>query len=183
MLKQYLKQIVNSFINTALFFAIISKRSLYMRFLLFLTVVLSLLEAKGGLEVTSKDFVYKEGSGKAEFIGEVLAKNGETVLNSDKLVVILDKDNEAKKYIATGHVSFNIKNSKKKRDIKGTCQKVTHIPKEDKYILVGNVVLHDMIRKRDVYGDEVVIDNKLGTSRAKSHTKKPVKFIFNTGGK
>ena len=154
-----------------------------MRFLLFLTVVLSLLEAKGGLEVTSKDFVYKEGSGKAEFIGEVLAKNGETVLNSDKLVVILDKDNEAKKYIATGHVSFNIKNSKKKRDIKGTCQKVTHIPKEDKYILVGNVVLHDMIRKRDVYGDEVVIDNKLGTSRAKSHTKKPVKFIFNTGGK
>ena len=154
-----------------------------MRFLFFILLIVSLLDAKDGLEVTSKDFIYKEGSGTAEFIGEVVAKNGETVLHSDKLTVILDKDNEAKKYIATGNVSFNIKDSKKRRDIQGTCNKVTHIPKEDKYILVGNVVLHDMIRKRDVYGDEIVIDNKKGISSAKSNTKKPVKFIFSTGKK
>ncbi len=154
-----------------------------MRFLFMLMLTFFLLKDEGGLEVTSKDFIYKEGSGKADFIGDVFAKNGETVLNSDKLTVILDAQNEAKKYIATGNVSFNIKNSKKRRDISGTCEKVTHLPKKDIYILVGNVVLHDNIKNRDVFGDEVVIDNKKGTSKAKSNTKKPVKFIFKTNTK
>ncbi len=150
-----------------------------MRFLLSV-LLLSSLAIAGGLEVTSKDFFYKEGDSKAEFSGDVVAKEGDSVINSDKLIVFLDKQNEAKKYKAIGNVTFTIKNSKKKRDISGSCTTLTFLPNEDKYILVGKVVLHDNIKNRDVFGDEVVIDNKKGTSIAKSNTKKPVKFIFNT---
>ncbi len=154
-----------------------------MRLLLIVAVTLAFLNAKNGLEVTSKDFIYKEGDGKAVFIGNVIAKNGDSVLNSDKLTVILDEKNEAKKYIAVGNVSFTIKNLKKRRDISGTSNKVTHIPKENKFILVGNVVLHDNLRNRDVYGDQVTIDDKKGISTAKSNSKKPIKFIFKSSTK
>ncbi len=143
-------------------------------------LILSSLVVAGGLEVTSKDFFYKEGDSKAEFSGDVVAKEGESVINSDRLIVFLDKDNEAKKYKAIGHVTFVIKNRKKNRDVSGSCATLTYLPNEDKYILIGNVVLHDNIKKRDVYGDEVIVDNKKGTSIAKSNSKRPVKFIFNT---
>lgn len=133
-----------------------------------------------GLQVTSKDFYYKDGDNKAEFSGNVIAKEGESVLNSDKLIVLLDDKNEAKKYKAIGNVSFNIKNSKKRRDINGTCDTATYIPAKDKYILVGNVVLHDNLKDRDVFGDEIIIDQKGSFTSAKSKGKKPVKFIFNT---
>ncbi len=153
-----------------------------MRFLLSV-LLLSSLALAGGLEVTSKDFFYKEGDSKAEFSGNVVAKEGDSVINSDKLIVFLDKQNEAKKYKAIGNVTFTIKNSKKNRDISGSCTTLTFLPNEDRYILVGKVVLHDNVKNRDVFGDEVIIDNKKGTSVAKSNTKKPVKFIFNTSKK
>ncbi len=153
-----------------------------MRFLLSV-LLLSSLAIAGGLEVTSKDFFYKEGDSKAEFSGNVVAKEGDSVINSDKLIVFLDKQNEAKKYKAIGNVTFTIKNTKKNRDISGSCTTLTFLPNEDRYILVGKVVLHDNVKNRDVFGDEVIIDNKKGTSVAKSNTKKPVKFIFNTSKK
>ena len=151
---------------------------------LFISIlVLTSLVMGGGLEVTSKDFFYKEGDSKAEFSGDVVAREGDSVINSDKLIVFLDKQNEAKKYKAIGNVTFTIKNDKKTRDISGSCNVLTFLPNEDKYILVGKVILHDNIKNRDVFGDEVIIDNKKGTSVAKSNSKKPVKFIFNTGKK
>jgi lipopolysaccharide export system protein LptA len=151
-----------------------------MRFLIYLLIATTAIVSAGGLEVTSKDFFYKEGDSKAEFSGNVVAKEGDSVINSEKLIVFLDKKNEAKKYKAVGNVTFTLKNPKKKRDIKGSCGTLTFIPQEDKFILIGNVVLHDNLNDRDVFGDEVVIDNKKGTSKAKSNTKKPVKFIFET---
>ena len=144
---------------------------------------LSSLALAGGLQVTSKDFFYKEGDSKAIFSGDVVATQDDNIINSDKLIVFLDKDNEAKKYKAIGHVTFTVKNSQKRRDISGSCNTLTYLPNEDKYILVGKVVMHDNLKNRDVFGDEVVLDNKKGTSVAKSNSKKPVKFIFNTSKK
>jgi len=151
--------------------------------LLISILVLSSLAIAGGLEVTSKDFFYKEGDSKAEFSGNVVAKEGDSVINSNKLIVFLDKNNEAKKYKAIGNVRFTIKNRKKGRDISGSSHSLTYLPNEDKFILIGNVALHDNAKNRDVYGDQVIVDNKKGTSVAKSNSKKPVKFIFNTSKK
>jgi len=133
------------------------------------------------LEITSKDFFYKDGDSKATFSGNVIAKEQKNLITSDKLLVYLDNQSEANKYEAIGNVYFEIVNTKK--DINGTCNTLTYLPKEDKYILVGKVVINDRKTNRKVFGDEVIVDNKKGTSYANSKSKKPVKFIFKVKSK
>ena len=133
------------------------------------------------LEITSNNFYYKDGEQKAKFSGNVVAKEGLNIIKAAKIVVFLDKNSAAKKYVASGGVDFEIKNQK--QDIKGNSKTLIYLPIEDKYILKGNVVLNDILNKRKVYGDEITIDNKKGESYAKSQTKKPVKFIFKVKSK
>ncbi len=130
----------------------------------------------GNLEITSDDFFYKDGDSKATFSGNVVAKESKNLINSNKLLVFLDSNSEANKYKAIGNVYFEIVNPKK--DINGTCDTLTYLPKEDKYILNGKVKIEDRRNKRKVFGDEIIVDNKKGTSYANSKGKKPVKFIF-----
>ena len=145
----------------------------YLKFVLFATIIAN----ASNLEITSDDFFYKDGDNKAIFSGHVVAKEQENLIKSRKLIVYLDKDSEAEKYDAIGNVYFEIVNPKK--DINGTCNKLTYLPNEDKYILVGKVIIEDRRNKRKVFGDEVIVDNKQGASYANSKSsKKPVKFIF-----
>ena len=148
-----------------------------------LLIILSILTFANAtnLEITSNDFFYKDGDSKAKFSGNVVAKEGESLIKASTLIVYLDKNSEAKKYKASGNVEFEIKNAKK--DIKGKCNVLTYLPIEDRYILQGNVVLNDILNKREVYGDEIILDNKKGESYAKSSSKKPVKFIFKVKSK
>ncbi len=141
-----------------------------------LVLISTIFVSASNLEITSDDFFYKDGDSKATFSGHVVAKEKKNLINSNKLIVFLDKDSEAKKYKAIGDVYFEIVNPKK--DINGTCDTLTYLPKEDKYILVGKVIIEDRKNKRKVFGDEVIVDNKKGTSYANSKSKKPVKFIF-----
>jgi len=146
--------------------------------LLFLSI---LYLCADNLEITSNDFYFKDASKIARFSGNVVAKNGKNSIKADKILVYLDENSEANKYVAIGNVKFEIKDDKK--DIVGSCKKLTYLPEESKYILEQNVKMHDILNKRDVYGDEIVIDNKNKTSYAKSKGKKPVKFIFKVKSK
>ena len=149
----------------------------------FITIILSVLTFANAanLEITSNDFFYKDGESKAQFSGNVVAKEGQSIIKANTLTVFLDENSEAKKYKASGNVEFEIKNSKK--DIQGKCTVLTYLPIEDKYILQGNVALNDILNSRKVYGDEIILDNKKGESYAKSSSKKPVKFIFKVKSK
>jgi len=146
-----------------------------MKYLSILSLALMPLIA-GNLEITSDDFLYKDGENKAKFIGHVVAHQGKNVINSDTLIVFLDNTNEADKYKAVKNVYFEVVNAKK--DINGTCDIMEYFPKEDKYVLTGNVVINDRKNSRKVYGDKITLDNKKGTSYVGSNGKKPVKFIF-----
>jgi len=148
-------------------------------FLLFF--IISTLVFAENLEITSNNFYYKDGEAKAKFSGNVLAKKGSSSIKANTLTVLLDKNSEAKEYIAKGSVSFEIKN--KKKDIKGSCAILIYNPVKDVYTLRGNVFLNDILNKRKVYGDEIILDNKNGSSYAKSTKKKPVKFIFKVKSK
>ena len=149
----------------------------------FITVILAMLTfaAATNLEITSNDFFYKDGESKAQFSGNVIAKEGKSIIKAGILTVFLDKNSEAKKYKASGAVKFEIKNDKK--DIQGRCNTLVYLPIEDRYILQGKVVLNDILNKRKVYGDEIILDNKKGESYAKSNSKRPVKFIFKVKSK
>ncbi len=151
-----------------------------MKFIIFIISILTLANASN-LEITSNNFFYKDGEAKAKFSGNVVAKEGQSLIKASTLTVFLDKNSEAKKYEATGNVQFEIKNSKK--DIKGKCAVLIYLPIQDRYILQGNVELDDLLNKRKVYGDEIILDNKKGESYAKSSSKKPVKFIFKVKSK
>jgi len=151
-----------------------------MRFLLTAFIFFTAIFANN-LEITSNNFYYKDGEQKAKFSGNVIAKEGKNIIKANKVIVFLDKDNQAKKYIASGSVKFEIKNEK--QYIKGNSKVLIYLPIEDKYILKGKVALDDILNKRQVFGDEIVIDNKKGESYAKSQTKKPVKFIFKVKSK
>jgi len=146
-----------------------------MRYLLF-ALFLTLIANAANLEITAKDFYHKDGEKKAIFSGNVVAKEGSNIIYADKIVIFLNDKNEAIKYEATGNVKFEIKDEKK--NVKGSCNRLIYIPDKDLYKLYGNVALHDLLNKRDIYGDEVILDNKNKTSMAKSNGKKPVKFLF-----
>jgi len=151
-----------------------------MKFIIFLISILTFANS-ANLEITSNDFFYKDGDSKAQFSGNVVAKEGDSIITSSTLTVFLDEHSQAKKYKATGNVDFEIKNSKK--DIKGKCDILIYLPIEDKYILQGHVYLNDILNKREVYGDEIILDNKKGESYAKTKSSKPVKFIFKVKSK
>ena len=137
---------------------------------------LSIFIFANNLEISSDNFYYKDGEKKAQFSGHVIAKNGDNIIKASKVTVYLDDNSEAKKYIASGGVRFEIKNPK--HYIKGSCYTLIYLPIEDRYILRGKVALKDILNKREIFGDEIIVDNKKGESYAKSHSKKPVKFIF-----
>ena len=146
-----------------------------MKYILFFAISLASLFASN-LEVSANSFYHKDGEKKAVFSGNVIAKEEGNLIKSDKITVFLDNNSEAKEYIASGNVYFELKAPK--RFIKGRCKKIKYLPVEDKYYLQGNVVVEDVLNKRKIYGSEIVIDNKNGSSYAKSSSKKPVKFIF-----
>lgn len=148
---------------------------------LFIIAISAIPLLASNLEITSDDFFYKDGENKAKFSGHVVAHEKQNLINSNTLIVFLDNDSEAEKYKAVGNVYFEIKNSKK--DMNGTCSTLTYLPKDDKYILIGKVAINDRKNSRKVYGDEIIVDNKKGTSYANSKGKKPVKFIFKVKSK
>jgi len=141
-----------------------------------------LIIVANNLEIVSNSFYYKDGEQKVQFNGNVIAKEGQRrLIKANALTIYLDKNNKAKKYRASGDIFFKLKNQK--RYIKGRCSVLIYLSVEDKYILKGDVILEDILNKRKVYGDEIIIDNKDGSSYAKSNSKKLVKFIFKVKNK
>ncbi len=145
-----------------------------MRFIFVLLLVVFL--QANNLVITSDNFYHKEGEKKAIFSGHAIANDGNNLIKAGIITIFLDKNNQVIKYVAQKNVYFELKGPKK--FIKGTCNQLTYLPDEDKYILFGNVFLEDVLHKRKVFGDEVIYDNKNHTSIAKSLSNKPVKFIF-----
>ncbi len=148
-------------------------------FIMLFFLLTSLMASK--LEVTADNFYHKEGEQKAVFSGNVIVTQEQNKITADTITVLLDEKGEAKEYIATGKVHFTLKSPK--RDVVGTCDKLTYYPIEDQYVLEGNVYMKDRLNDREVFGDEVIIDNKKGTSYANSKGKKKVKFIFKVKSK
>ena len=144
-------------------------------------ILFSIYLNASSIEITAKNFYHKEDEYKAIFSINAVANDGNNTINADKIIVHLNKKNEAIKYEAIGNVKFTIKSDS--RHIQGKSDKLIYNPIKDIYKLYGRVEVHDLLKNRDVYGDEMVIDQKNRSSYVKSHTKKPVKFIFKTEGK
>jgi len=118
---------------------------------------------------------------EVHFIGNVKIRQLKNWLHGDKVIVYFDENNETKKYEAIGHVVFEFK--KEESFYKGKAEKVTYFPNKSKYFLEGNAVIDDLINKRHVNGDEIILDMITGNAKVKGDRRKPIKFIFDMESK
>lgn len=109
------------------------------------------------LKIKANSFHADEKSGISVFEGDVniLKKNDE--LNASKITIYTDENNKPTKFIAQEKVSFHIE-TKQKIIYVGHAEKVIYIPKKQEYHFYGNVYLAQLNEKKEIRGDEVVLN-------------------------
>ena len=136
------------------------------------------------VEVTSKNFYAKDSENQAHFIDDVLVKQGQSWIHSDKLIVYFNDNNETIQYDAIGNVTFEIFKENVPGSIdghyKGSAEKVSYYPKTSKYLMAGNAIVNDLLKNRNIKGNTIVVNTLTGYSSVKGNSKKPIKFIFDT---
>jgi lipopolysaccharide export system protein LptA len=130
------------------------------------------------VKVTSTSMTAADLKKEVHFIGDAKVVQGKSWIHGDEIIVYFDENNETEKYEAIGTVTFEV--DRVESFYKGSADKVTYFPVESKYILTGKAIVDDLVNKRHVNGDEIVLDIVTGNANVKGSTKKPVKFIFNT---
>ena len=131
------------------------------------------------VEVTSDSMKAEELKKEVHFIGNVTVKQAESWLHGDRVIVYFDENNETRMYEAIGKentVSFEVK--EKKGFYKGSAMNVKYYPVTSKYVLTGKAVIDDLLNKRHVNGDVIILDMITGNAMVKGSREKPVKFIF-----
>jgi len=145
-----------------------------LKIILFILISISLFAEK--VEITSDSMKAENLKKEVHFIGNVKVKQLNNWLHSDNVIVYFDENNETKKYEALGSVTFEFK--KEKSFYRGSANKVVYNPVKSQYILIGKAVIDDLINKRHINGDKIILDTVTGNAKVKGSKKKPVKFIF-----
>lgn len=126
------------------------------------------------VEITSTSM---EAEGKeVHFIGNATIKKANDWLHADKVIVYFDENNETSKYEAIGAVTFAFKNEN--NSFKGSADKVVYHIVKSLYELKGKAVIDDLVNKRHVSSDEIILNMTTGNVDVKGSHKKPAKLIF-----
>ncbi len=128
------------------------------------------------VQITSDTMKAYEKKKEVHFIGNAKVTQLEDWIHGAEITVFFDENNETKMYVAEGNVTFEL--HQKNALYKGKADRVTYLPKKSQYILTGNAVIDDLVNKRHVDGNEIVLDTTTGNADVKGDRKKPVKFIF-----
>jgi len=149
-----------------------------MKNILILTILLNTILLAQELQIKANTFKADEKKGISIFQGDVniLKKNDE--LNASKVIIYTDKKNQPTKFMASGNVSFKIQ-TKQGSKYEGTANKVIYIPLKKEYYFYENVHLKQIDEKKEILGDEVILNTTDGKAYAKGLKKEPVIMIFN----
>lgn len=128
------------------------------------------------VDVTADSMKAENMKKEVRFTGNAKVKQGKSWIHGNEIIVYFDENNQTKRYDVIGAVTFEF--IQDKSAYKGHSNKATYYPLKDKYILTGKAVIDDMINKRHVNGDTIILDMKTGNANVKGSRKKPVKFIF-----
>ncbi len=129
------------------------------------------------LKVVAKSFNTNEKSGVTVFSGDVQITKDADELNASKVTVHTDAKRKPTKYIAEGSVSFFIE-TENKTAYQGTAGKVIFIPAKKEYLFYMNVHIEQLDDKKEINGEEVVINTVEGKAHAKGGSTKPVIMTF-----
>jgi len=142
--------------------------------LLWLFVILIAQAEK--VEVTSDRMKAIDLKKEIHFIGNAKVTQLSDWIKADEIIVYFNENNETREYDAQGSVTFSLK--QKDAHYTGRAQKVVYNPQKSRYILTGKAVIDDLLNKRHLDGDEIVLDMLTGNATVTGKEKKPVKFIF-----
>jgi lipopolysaccharide export system protein LptA len=129
------------------------------------------------LKVIAEKFDGDEKKGISVFTGNVKIKKGQDELNATKVTVYTNDQRQPEKMVAEGDVSFFVVTDTKDR-YTGRSQKAVFLPIEKRYQFYTEVRLRQLNEKKEITGDEVIIDTIKGKAYAKGVRKKPVVMIF-----
>ncbi|SFV89924.1 OstA family organic solvent tolerance protein [hydrothermal vent metagenome] len=128
------------------------------------------------VQITSDRMKAIDKKKEIHFIGNAKVSQLKDWIHGNEIIIYFDDNNETKKYVAKGKVTFEL--HQKEALYKGKADKVIYFPKKSEYILTGKAVIDDLINKRHINGDEIVLNILTGNANVKGNRKKPVKFIF-----
>ena len=148
----------------------------FFKIILFFIVSQSLFAEK--VEITSDSMNAMDLNKEVHFIGNAKVKQLNDWIHADKIIVHLNKDNQAKMYEAIGDVTFEFQNDK--GHYIGSSNVVKYYPLTSLYVLKGKAKVNDVLNKRTAKGDEITVDMLTGNSNVKGSKKKPVKFTFDS---
>jgi len=148
----------------------------FFKIILFFIVSQNLLAEK--VEITSDSMNAMDLNKEVHFIGNAKVKQLKDWIHADKIIVHLNKDNQAKMYEAIGTVTFEFQNDK--GHYIGSSDIVKYYPLTSLYVLTGKAKVNDVLNKRTAKGDEITVDMLTGNSNVKGSKKKPVKFTFDS---
>ena len=129
------------------------------------------------LKIKADSFNADQNKGLSIFKGNVHIAKSKDELNASKVTIYTDKKNQPVKFVATGNVSFKIQTDKKAKYI-GSANRVIYIPLKKEYYFYENVVLKQINEKKEIEGDEVILNTSSGRAYAKGLSKKPVIMTF-----
>ncbi len=149
----------------------------FIKIILLLIFTQTLFAARVEITSTSMEAEDKE----VHFIGNAKIKKENDWLHAERVIVYFDENNETSMYEAIGSVTFAFKNEK--FSFKGSADKVVYNIVKSLYELKGKAVIDDLVNKRHVSGDEIILNMITGSVDVKGNSKKPAKFIFDMGEK
>lgn len=148
-----------------------------MKYLLILLLAVQTGLLSKELKITSDAFSADENKGVSIFQGNVNIVKHMDELNASEVTIYTNKQNKPTKFIAIGDVSFVIE-TKQGAKYSGVANKAIYLPIKKEYHFFQNVHLKQLNEKKEIQGDEVVLQTTDGKAYAKGIVKKPVIMIF-----
>jgi len=149
-----------------------------MKYIFIIIMFLSTFLSAQELKIIADSFDTDQAKGISIFKGHVNIIKQNDELNASKVTIFTDEKNHPTKFIALGDVSFKIL-TKEGAKYEGTADKVIYLPTKSEYYFYKNVYLKQIDEKKEIQGDEVVLNAITGKATAKGLQKEPVIMIFN----
>ena len=129
------------------------------------------------LKIIANSFDGDEKKGVTVFKGNVKITKGFDKLNAQIVKVFTNAKHTPTKYVAKGKVTFFLK-SENNATYKGKAGKAVFYPLTKEYHFYKDVNIRQLDQKKQIIGEEVVINTVEGTAKANGDGKKPVVMTF-----
>jgi len=129
------------------------------------------------LKIIANSFDGDEKKGITTFKGDVKITKGFDKLNAQVVKVFTNAKHTPVKYVARGKVTFYIK-SENNAIYKGKAGKAIFYPLKKEYHFYKDVNIKQLDQKKQIIGEEVIINTVAGTAKASGGGKGPVIMTF-----